>query len=276
MKTMARMTVIAGALAVVLSACSQTPVPSTYWMTWQDKMQAAQHWDVLAEDVAEDLGTFMASGIHAGRAVHVAPDADATAFGIAFHRLLEGHLLDAGLPVTRDPNQGIVVGYEVLGIEHGSEGRDITLPPGLLSLAGGVTVLARSGLDTGPMSAAIGGGAVLADLLAGTVALRTSTEILFTASIYQDDLLLYRMSRIYYVPEGDTTLYAAVNDAEDETNTLVLNQKTGQKPHDVLADAESRCQSNGRIALLRGVEKTQEGTAMRFDCVDDPVLLIAR
>ena len=40
---------------VFLVGCAQVPRPSTYPYTFQQKMQAADHWKVLANQVAEQV-----------------------------------------------------------------------------------------------------------------------------------------------------------------------------------------------------------------------------
>lgn len=99
-----------------LGACaSQTPVAQPYPVTYQKKMQAAQHWDMVAADVASRLRSAIASTDSAGRTVvlSVQKPKTNTAFNQAFHDLLITRLIEQGFSVSSSPSAGLPVTYEV-------------------------------------------------------------------------------------------------------------------------------------------------------------------
>ena len=71
-----------------LVGCAQAPKPTAYPLTFQKKMQAASHWDLLAEDVADQIavgdkrivGIMLESHLVAGRQ-DVEGDRDALTYG---------------------------------------------------------------------------------------------------------------------------------------------------------------------------------------------------
>ena len=82
-------------LCLGLGACaSQVPVATTYPISFQRKMQAAEHWDILAADVANRLRDTLLIGPApaAGQpskysvALHIQPPQYNSEFGVAFHR----------------------------------------------------------------------------------------------------------------------------------------------------------------------------------------------
>ncbi len=119
MKALYAHLLIVGSLG--LGACApQVPVPDTYAPTFQKKMQAAQHWDVLAAGVAERLRESLGTHYDTGQPIvlHVQEPQPSTTFTQAFHGLLITQLMQEGFGVSRDPAVGMPVTYEVQVISH--------------------------------------------------------------------------------------------------------------------------------------------------------------
>ena len=192
------------ATLLVASCASQTPLPKTYPISYQQKMQAAHHWDVLAQDVAQRI-TARLEG--AGSRVHVvAPEARYT-FSEAFHSLLLTHLVDQGFQVTKHySGSGLSVEYEVQLVTHADRGFITHRPGQLTALTAGLWVLAEVA-DKSPGLAATGAVAAYdagAGHLTGPV---PDNEVIVTTSVLRDEQYVMRTRDIYYVSDNNRDQY---------------------------------------------------------------------
>lgn len=97
---------------------SQIPVPASYPLNSQQVMQAAHHWDVFAERIAQGLAQAYESFYPEGSvSVYVAPGG-VTPFAKAFYQLLTTQLVQHGIPLATGPEGNIVVDYETQVIHH--------------------------------------------------------------------------------------------------------------------------------------------------------------
>jgi hypothetical protein len=211
-------------VAALLTACaSPVPVAENFPLTHQRVARSAQHWDVVAADVAQQTTAMLTS--HPAlkdRPVFVGDGYRSTPFNVAFRNFLTNHFVRTGLPVnvcragtvTQSGFAGeppeVSVQYEAQLIQHAS------VPyyrPGMLTaLAAGVAVgraLAVSHFD-GTEGSLIGlSVAGLADVGLGRVARATRTEVIVTTTIAEQNRYILRRSDVYYVPDGDAVLFAS-------------------------------------------------------------------
>ena len=123
---------ISNALLVILclglGACT-TPMPAEtgYPLTYQQKMQSAHHWDVMAIDVADWIHDALigpapkqAEGqpatVQDDRPIvtlYIQPPQYQSSAGGAFHNLLTTHLVERGFVVTTNPSAGYPVSYDM-------------------------------------------------------------------------------------------------------------------------------------------------------------------
>ena len=110
MKTLATGLVV---LALGFAGCaSQVPIPTAYEKSYQPKMWAAHHWNLLAADVAERLAT--ALGGEGVRVVYIEQPAASSVFSRAFHDLLTTQLMEQGFGVARVPSpDAVTIMYDV-------------------------------------------------------------------------------------------------------------------------------------------------------------------
>jgi hypothetical protein len=104
-------------LLVFLVGCAQVPRPSTYPYSFQQQMQAAHHWHVLASQVVEELTARVRAGyVYSTEAVYIqnhdiSPSGQVfsglSPFGQAFRGFLISELTKQGIPVSRwrEPSQ---------------------------------------------------------------------------------------------------------------------------------------------------------------------------
>jgi hypothetical protein len=199
------------AFALVTAGCaSQVPVAETYPVSYQKKMKASHHWDVLAADVvAQTKASLKRNNYLDGRELYVVPAEQKTAFNRAFGNFLTSQLVNQGLPVSTKREGSVVVQYETQLVKHNSE-RPNYAPGMLTTLTAGVLVARDVALHASGESLYLGGMALvgLADLGYGRLAGGpTKTEVIVTTSITDDGHYLARKSDVYYLEDVDASLF---------------------------------------------------------------------
>lgn len=217
---MIRKVVLLSAITLVLPGCfyahtSQAPIAKTYPITEQHKMQAAHHWQVLADYEAKGI-------LHQlkGQSVYVREGLGGSAFDKTFHQLLISELVNDGGSVMVSSNASAEVSYDVNLIEHKDRGM-IRPPEGALSvLAAGIAVAtvpynrwAEPALALIPM-------AVAGDLLIGNVVSESTHEIAITTRVSQQGKLLHSSTNIYYINPGDKDHYMMPEKPQPTARTI--------------------------------------------------------
>ena len=204
--------VILLALLVLCFGCaSRVPVAANYPLTTQKKAKAAHHWDVLADDIAQQTQLAVAARDSAisGVPLYVRPLGGNSAFNSAFRNFLITRLVNRGLPVTANPEDGVAITYETQLVRHDSS-RYTHLPGTLTTLAAGIYVIrdiVGSAASAIPVTIGLTG---LADFALGHYAGgATHTELIVTTSIMDDDRYILRKSDIYYIEDEDTDLFSS-------------------------------------------------------------------
>lgn len=201
-------------LGLLLAGCAQVPKPMTYELTYQQKMQAAHHWNDLAETVANRVLNQQAAMGTAS--VYVEPVAGV--FGEAFTKLLESKLVGMGLPVAPMPTGAAVLATDVNLIRHRAKWphRANRTNPGTWTAVATVVRLADSITKNMIIPAGIA-----ADLLDGSTTTLTKHEVVITTSLEKDGQYLMRHSDLYYVNDADRAQYAACAPGMPKTMEVV-------------------------------------------------------
>jgi hypothetical protein len=207
----------------ILAGCTHRPLPvaTSYPATAQRKMQAAHHWDVLADDVAKRLKktldiTFPNAVVKPSLVIHSTQDKEKSSFGKAFANLLNTKLVQQGLVVLSDLDYGdnLVVEYDMQVIHH-KDRRLTYLPPGLFTaIASGVWMVDQAqerwrypGLASLPLALLADVDSFMDYFLPG----ETNTEVLISTSVKMGQQYIFGDSRIYYVNDGDYDHYENQN-----------------------------------------------------------------
>ncbi|WP_291322135.1 hypothetical protein [Desulfonatronospira sp.] len=190
---------------------SQVPVPTGYSLTTQKKMQAMQHWEVLAEDVAcriEDSLEMRA--IAKGRySIYVAPPGS-TPFEKAFYNLLLTKMVHKGMRVSRSEGGAMVLSFDLELVRHSR--RVIRTQRGVYkSLAPGMFVRRQepgkaSPSTIRPQEYLVAGAQVNVEAGAYTPEV-PSMEVMVTTSLTLNDNYIMRDSSIYYINDTDWDHY---------------------------------------------------------------------
>jgi hypothetical protein len=196
-----RVLLVAVPFGLLLIGCAQVPKPSTYALSYQHKMQAAHHWDVLANEVAQRV---VAEQGNLGKVgVYVPPGKGV--FGTAYSSLVMSALANAGVTIAPTPEGAAVLGVEVQLIQYRAKWphRANRAQPGFWTAA---TTIARFAGDM-TWNMLIPGGVAL-DLLDGSKTTLTKHEVVVTTSLQKDGQYLMRQSNIYYINDADRGQYA--------------------------------------------------------------------
>jgi hypothetical protein len=206
---------------LILAGCTHRPIPvaASYPATAQRKMQAAYHWDVLANDVAQRIKktlelTFPNATVKPSLVVKPKKAQQDIPFGKAFSTLLRTKLVQQGSVVMTDAaqydNNTLSVEYDMQVVHH-KDRRLTYLPPGLMTaLAAGVWMIAQAqdrwkypGLAMFPLAIAADVNSAVEYYLPG----ETNTEVILSTSIAMGKQYIFGDSRIYYINDGDYDHY---------------------------------------------------------------------
>ena len=114
-------TLLIASFTLGLVACAQIPaVADRPPAVPQEKILVAQHWEDAANHVAERLAAGLRSVRQGGQplVLYVDQPQAVSPFEEAFHQFLLTRLLAQGFGLTRDPNAGLPLKYNVQLINH--------------------------------------------------------------------------------------------------------------------------------------------------------------
>ncbi len=213
-------------LVAILYGCTQVPIPSTYPVSKQYKIQAVHHWDILAEDVAKQIREVLIIKNITNKPVFVQSDCGSTKepcsshngspFGQAFHDLLITQLVNNNVAVVTDERYALILSSKVQVVYHRAN-RDLPKTGAWAFLTAEIFVIREAILYWNiPANIAAVSGSILAHS-----AIEDSTdssifskklphsEIIVTTSIIKDKTYLMRKSDIYYINDADFWNYKA-------------------------------------------------------------------
>ncbi len=230
---MSKSFIIAVSCAALFAGCAQwTGIPSgeAFPEASLRKAKSAEHWNVIAADVAVRTSFFKEHPDFMNRTFYVVPSADNSHFTRGFQSMLTSHLVNAGLMVVNKPAGAIQVNYEVQTVKR-ADRRDGYQPGTLAALAGGVLVAhgiagqnAWNPSEKGWAAAALLGGA---ELIAANEKLRrpTTTEIIITTSMVDGGRYVMRKTDVYYVEDSEQDMFKPTIHPSDPYQGQIKNMK---------------------------------------------------
>jgi len=186
---------------LLMIACTQVPYPVSYPFAKQEKMQAAQHWDVLAIDLAEQIKVARNKNSNVRHIPVFIQPVDQTPFGKIFHSMLTSRLIQHGVPVSPYENDALHLEYEARILQHSK--RVIKHPPLLYSAVGlGVTVSRNvDSDDLWDLAFPIG---IIADgLRSASAGGELNEEVIISLALKHNDTFIIHRSDIYYINKSD-------------------------------------------------------------------------
>ncbi|MBA4503524.1 hypothetical protein [Marinobacterium marinum] len=224
---MLRKVCLLGIGSTLLAGCfgthtSQAPLATTYPVTAQQKMQAAHHWDVMAQHQAELLTQHE---LLKSQPLYIKSADEATPFSTAFDTLLTSQLVEKGAYVKTSSEQAAQVSYKVQVVEHKDRGH-IRAPEGAwTALAAGIAVATVPYNQWAEPALALIPAAAAVDIFSGSWASETDQEVVITTQVVMADQVVYSNSNIYYINPGDNDHYTpATNRGIQLKSTPVSNE----------------------------------------------------
>lgn len=150
------------------------PEAKTYPHSYQQSLQASEHWRSVAADLSREVKQALSAARQEQRRVYVQPPAGTSDFSRAFHAFLVDNLLKEGVKVGTDAKTGLPLAYDLQMIKY-APGRKASL------------------------AKAEGEGRYLADV--------PNAEVILSSQIVEHGLYLMQETGIYYINEQDSKLY---------------------------------------------------------------------
>ena len=215
-------------LFILCSCTSRIPEPVNHDYSQQQKMQSSQHWEVLAQDLADRINNQLILTDNIARPVFVkttcgdestpCEELQTSSFNEAFRDLLITNMFDYGIPTNSTPDgESLKVQYKVQIVRHNSD-RARTLQPGLLTALSAAIVVLRDA----PSNLLIFASGLLADATNTSLAVKGSYEVIITTSMIDKGRYLFRASDIYYINDKDFLHY---RDTFPSATSLKLSTK---------------------------------------------------
>ena len=185
---------------------AQAPIATTYRYSEQQRMQAAHHWDVLAD---HEVDSMLGSERLRGKTYYI-PEADTSHQGDfmqGYRSLLTSRLVSRGAPVSVSPAFGARVNVDVQVVDH--RDRSFIRPPhgALTTLAAGIAVATVPYNHWTEPSLALIPLAAAADVVSGSWTYTGDTEVIITTQVIEDHRVIYSSSNLYYINRGDRRHY---------------------------------------------------------------------
>jgi len=227
-----------------LEGCASVPMATKFHTGDQKKMQAAKHWDILANDIAKKIKAVTVKNPElAAMSIYLETD-DRSPFGDAFRSMLKYNLFKQGLTLTDNTYGSIHLKYESKLLHHNADrvaGDYVTaeaLGPGAVLLGAGATlgiVAVSRALDYSTFAASqaalVGGAAGLgaAGLLEMAIASQytsiTNTEFIFSAEITYEQKIYDMYLDVYYINSEDAYQYVEQLNKTPYTSDTIMSGK---------------------------------------------------
>ncbi len=201
--------------AFFISGCTRIPQPTGYPRSEQQKLQAAYHWNILANDVANQINSELLERGYLNTSVYVKHSCSegencgpgkTFPFDEGFNDLLTTQLVNFGVPTRPEEDaESLVVDYKVQVLYHQANRYQWPQPGVLTALTAGIMVFRNAPLEI----AAIVGAATV-DALWSTSVVNGHYEVIITTSIVDNNLYIMRKSDIYYINDPDFWQYQQV------------------------------------------------------------------
>ncbi len=232
-------TVLGAGTAGCASRYADVPTPTRFANENQLKLQAARHWQLIAEHFAGQMAVAMQDKLK-GRAVYIPQPGGEQAFVEGFRELLITALVTRGVPVAVSEQGAVVADVRYNAYRFKPEraantyyyGEASMLAAGLWAVGGvmAANISSANGVAIGAKTlvaaAALDGFGWLRNEGFGEGSVASGeiprSEIILTLSIADGGRIISRQSNIYYTSDDDAGLYWKRNNNATSSNVSVL------------------------------------------------------
>lgn len=230
-------------------SCSSAPKAVTQPLSFQKKLEAAHHWEVIAKDLSKQLSMYLAENpLNIISTGHVFQDDpvpknpyiylqtnDRSVFGKTFRQSLVTELTKRGYPIAYRPDEALTLRWSVQKIRYNTN-REMNRVPGTFTALSALGYGVYKLYDVASVfGATIGTGAVVDLLDQSNNFMRKeqapNSEINLAITISRNGVMLARESGIYYVNAEDLNQYSNIPDFEGQKEAslptkhfIVVNQ----------------------------------------------------
>ncbi len=196
------------------------------------KSKSAEHWNVIAGDVATETAALRTRPEFQDKPLYVVPSDDNSDFSIGFQSMLISKLVNRGLTVATKPAGAAQVKYEAQVVRH-LAGQGDYQPGSFAALAGGIVVARHIGRGNALTSSTLVQATALvagAEVLNAYVQLRspTNTEVIITTSVIDNNRFLMRKTDVYYVEDVEGVMFMAPYKPQIKAMSVTAKEVSGK------------------------------------------------
>ena len=210
--------------SLVLAGCAapytETPLATNFPTSKQPKLQAAAHWNVIANDVAQQIS----SNIKEKRPLFVNQSTVKTAFDRAFSNQLISALVAQGFPVLKSPVGALNVDIDTQAVRFSANRPQYKHTGVATAFTAGVWALHSARATPGAVLFAAVAGADAYSWFQSEFATGETpqTEIIITTSVGDAKQYLARSTSIYYVSDSDARIYEYTPPIQIQTKNMTV------------------------------------------------------
>ena len=204
MKTSAVLPLLFALLAGCATPYTEAPLATNFPTSKQNKLQAAAHWNVIAQDAARQLAMNLT-----GRKtpIYVNQKSKASAFEHAFYNQFVSALVAEGVTVQKNAQAEMKVDIDLQAIRFAPDRPQYRYSGAATALTAGVWALHDATAAGGATAAIIAADAFFWFQSEFSTGATPQTEIVLTVSLGTSDAYVSRITNVYYVADADANLY---------------------------------------------------------------------
>ena len=186
---------------VFMASCAQVPKEASYPITYQEKMQASEHWQLLAKDT-----TNRAKSLFGQKGAIYVYDQDSSPFGEALRTFLTVELQNQGMAPSYDPNSPYALVWKVQNVTHQADRRNT---PGLpFALVEALQTVMVGGTET--------------DFK------KPHTEVIISYELLKNGLSVMSGAQIYYINDADRNHYISQGEVPETSLRPIIYNVTNR------------------------------------------------
>lgn len=190
---------------------SEVPIAKNFPTTSQEKLQAASHWGLIANDLSRKIQANMASKVDKNQPIYVSAKA-ASPFNQAVVSELISSLVADGYTVVKTPENTVKVDVDTQVLQFSANRLQARKVGALTAIATGLWASAEYGSVTGAgvVTGVIAGSEALAYMDSDRASGSTpKSEIIINISVSDANRYIAVSRATYYVSDSDKWLYQA-------------------------------------------------------------------
>jgi hypothetical protein len=200
---------------ILMASCASVPMQESYLLSVEKRMQASEHWKVLAKEIAEEVQESIEKQSkdkkqnHNTGPVYIS-DVDQSSFGRAMYTVFTTEFVKHNVAITKDANTRFRLDWLVQLVVHKAERND---SPSVLYI---IFVGVPQAIFLGEADFGFRG--------------KPHTEVIVTFRLKTDDVDSYRQTHIYSINDVDIDHYWGIS----EQGQISVPSKTASSilPHE--------------------------------------------